>query len=86
MKIIKKTGDVYIFLNEIKEGDKVFSFTDSKTTPLGQIVEIQYCEDNPTPWVKKYGDKLYPIHNIQKWIWEHQTVINNKIRKIKKGA
>jgi hypothetical protein len=86
MKIIKKTGDVYIFLKEIKEGDKVFSFTDPKTTPFGQIAEIQYCEDNPTQWVAKYGDKLYPIHNIQKWIWEHQKSINNKTREIKKGA
>jgi len=86
MRIIKKTGDVYTFLKEIKEGDKVFSFTDSKSDHYGQLPEIQYHEDNPTPWTVQYGDKPYPIHNIQKWIWEHQKDINNKIREINKQA
>jgi hypothetical protein len=40
MRIIKKTGDVYLFLDQIKEGDKVFSFTDSKITPFGQLVKF----------------------------------------------
>jgi hypothetical protein len=83
MKIIKKTGDVYVFLNEVKQ-DLTFSFTDSKST--GETIELQYYADNPTPWAAEYSStkKLQPIHNIQKWVWEHQKNINNKIREINK--
>jgi hypothetical protein len=84
MRIIKKTGDVYVFLNEVKQ-DLTFSFTNSKTLPM-QTIEIQYCADNPTPWAIQQGNKLTPIHNIQKWIWEHQKDINNKIREMSKGS
>ena len=83
MKIIKKTGDVYVFLDEVKQ-DHIFSFTDSKST--GETIELKYYSDNQTPWAVEYSStkRLQPIHNIQKWIWGHQKDINNKIREINK--
>ena len=85
MKIIKKTGDVYVFLEGIKQ-DLIFSFIDSKNT--GHTVELQYYSDNPIPWAVENLDtkKLQPIHNIPAWIWGHQKDINNKIREMNKGA
>jgi hypothetical protein len=53
MKIIKKTGDVYVFLDEVKQ-DLTFSFTDSKSLP-GQTIELQYYADNPIPWAAEYS-------------------------------
>ena len=86
MKIIKKTGDVYVFLDEVKQ-DLIFSFTDSKSTP-GQTIELQYYLDNPIPWAAEYSStkKLQPIQKIQKCVWEHQKDINNRIREINKRA
>ena len=85
MKIIKKTGDVYVFLDEVKQ-DLTFSFIDSKNT--GHTLELQYSADNFTPWeVEDCNTKrLQPIHNIQTWVWGHQKDINNKIREINKRA
>jgi hypothetical protein len=86
MKIIKKTGDVYVFLDEVKQ-DLTFSFTDSKSLPR-QTIELQYYADNPIPWAAEYSStkKLQAIHNIQKWAWEHQKDINNRIREMNKVA
>lgn len=85
MKIIKKTGDVYVFLDEVKH-DLTFSFIDSKNT--GHTIELQYYVDNPIPWAMEDSSmkRLQPIHNVQAWIWEHKKDINNRIREINKGA
>lgn len=85
MKIIKKTGDVLAFLDEVKQ-DLTFSFIDSKNT--GHTIELQYYADNPIPWaVEDINTKqIQPIQDIKAWIWEHQKNINDRIREINKGA